>query len=204
MAVNVAVSPVGASVMVSVVAAEPVVSVNVADVFDETDIEDMLAPVPPDRVNRPVAPSKLQTVFVPVAVIVGAPPMFPVAGEIVNEAVPTVSDGDTIPSMVMVNVPAPAPVVTARVAAVPLVWVQVPFVTVVVPVTLFWTETVDPLVQLVPVPVRVSSIEPEWLAGIVDGETVNPVGGAAAEMAAAKNAHSPEGDMVAVGDMFVV
>ena len=86
--------------------------------------------------------------------------------------VSTVSVLETTPSIVMVNVPVPAPVVTVRVAAVPLLCVHVPLVTAVVPVTLFWTETADPLVQLVPVPVRVSVMLPEWFAGMAVGDAV--------------------------------
>src|SRR5271165_7618073 len=132
----------------------------------------MLAPVPPETENRVEAVSNVQSVFVPVAVIVGVVPVPPppLVGEIVKLAVSTVRAGETTPSTVIVNVPVPAPVVTVRVAAVPLLCVQLPFVTVVVPVTLFWTETVLPDVQLVPVPVSVRVKLGVWLAGMVDGE----------------------------------
>ena len=99
--------------------------------------------------------------LVPVAVIVGVVPVPPLVGEIVKLAVSTVRAELTTPSTVMVNVPVPAPVVTVRVAAVVLLCVHVPLVTVVVPETLFWIETTEPLVQLVPVPVRVSVMLPE-------------------------------------------
>jgi hypothetical protein len=69
---------------------------------------------------------------------------------------PTVTARETTPSTVTVNVPVPAPVVTESVASVEEIAVQVPAVTVVVPVTLFWTETDDPLVQLVSNPSNVS------------------------------------------------
>ena len=134
---------------------EPTVRVKVAAVLLVTEIELMLAPVPPETENRVEAVSKVQSVFVPVAVIVGVVPVPPLAGEIVKLAAAAVRAGETTPSTVIVNVPVPAPVVTVRVAAVPLLCVQLPFVTVVVPVTLFWTETVLPDVQLVPVPVSV-------------------------------------------------
>jgi len=180
--VNVAVSVVGASVMVSVPAAEPVTRLNVAAVLLVTEVELMLAPAPPETENSVAAISEDQSVFVPVAVTVVVWPVLLVVGEIVKAAASTVSDGLTRPSTVTVNVPVPAPVVTVRVAAVPLLWIHVPFVTVVVPVTEFWTVTVEPLVQLVLVPVRVSVMLPEWLAGTAPGETVNDPPGVAAQI----------------------
>ncbi len=180
---NVAVSVVGASVIVSVPAADPSTRLNVAAVLLVTEgVPDIEAPVPPETEKSVDALSDDQSVFVPVAVTVVVWPVLLVVGLIVKLAAFTVSDELTRPSTVMVNVPVPAPVVTVRVAAVPLLWVHVPSVTIVVPVTEFWTVTVEPLVQLVPVPVRVSVMLPEWLAGMAAGEAVNDPPGVAAQI----------------------
>ena len=71
----------------------------------------------------------------------------------------------------IVYVPMPSPVVTSRVARVAEIAVQVPAVTVVVPVTLFVTVTTDPLVQLVSMPISRSVIGIDWLGWMRLGET---------------------------------
>ena len=68
----------------------------------------------------------------------------------------TVRVGELIPSIVNIHVPVPAPVITPSVADVADVAVKVPAVTVVVPVTLLTTVTVEELVQFVAVPLKVS------------------------------------------------
>ena len=72
--------------MVRVPVPMPTVKVNVAAVLLVTEIELMLAPVPPDTEKRVEAVSSVQTVFVPVAVIVGVLPVPPLVGEIVKLA----------------------------------------------------------------------------------------------------------------------
>ena len=96
--------------------------------------------------------------------------------------------GELTPSIVRCQVPAPRPVVTVSVAVVAESRVQVPFVTVVVPVTLFVTVTVEPLVQFVLMPTICSVIdwsativEPSVLTGMRLGETFVIAGATAPE-----------------------
>jgi hypothetical protein len=82
---------------------------------------------------------------------------------------PTVSGGDTTPSIVIVQAPRPDPVVISRAALVALNAVNAPIVTVVVPLTLFCIVTLDPLVHVVLVPDSVSMIGIAELGATIDG-----------------------------------
>ena len=89
----------------------------------------------------------------------------------------TVRVGELVPSITNPQVPPPEPVVTLRVAEVGDVAVNAPFITVVVPVTLLITATVDELVQFVFVPANVSNCGLERLENILNGLTVYVTGG---------------------------
>ena len=84
---------------------------------------------------------------------------------------PTDRAGETTLSIVMVNRPVPPAVVTVSIANVAESRVHVFLVTVVVPVTLFWIDTLEPEVQVVFVPVRRSVTRIDWCGEICDGET---------------------------------
>ena len=74
-----------------------------------------------------------------------------------NEDGTTVKIGELTPSIVSVQVPLPEPVVILRVAEVVVVAVNVPAITVVVPLTLLVIITVEELVQFVFVPASISN-----------------------------------------------
>jgi hypothetical protein len=86
---------------------------------------------------------------------------------------PTVSGGDTTPSIVTVNAPVPRPTLISREALVCDVAVKVTGVTSVLPFTLFCTVTTELLVHCVPVPdsritigATISGFAPKEMVGV--------------------------------------
>ena len=165
-----AVAPVEVSVIVTVSFAGGTARVNVADVLLETEIDEI---VPAEDEKSVDAVSSVQTVLVPVAVIVidvvAAPEVGLTASAGGATVVVPVSDVGSLTD----SVPVDAPVVTTSVAAVSEVTVVE---TIDTPATPPRLNVVEPFTQSVRYPVSVSVTCPAWSAGIVAGDTLRVAG----------------------------
>jgi hypothetical protein len=181
--VKVAVAPVELSVIVSMQLAEPHVSVSAADVLVTLDALPRLSPAhpPPLTLNKvlavkfPAVMSADHRVFVPVgemfpwhAVVQPPVPGAPVVGEMLRLAVDTVIVVATESVVsVIVEEPAPAPVVMTRVSEVDELFVLLTYVA-----GLPTVKAVLPFHVRPPVAVQVREIWVPWFAGTVAGEQV--------------------------------